>query len=177
MFARADGGVGTGRVDAARQALASAGGEQEAFYFAFGNHDFYMIVDLPDNVRTTEVTWIGNVCGTFNNKTAVLLTPEELDQAIRKKIIFRPLGRQVDRTGQPALASACPGILQSACTASSKPVQDEHRVRVGVNLSSGLSRPAATRVLCCGVGRGACGGPAAPWDTKLIAFVMPTSLI
>jgi len=83
---------GTGRVDAARQALASAGGELEAFYFAFGENDFYILVDLPDNVSTTAVSWIGNISGTFNIKTVVLLTPEEVDQAIRKNIDFRPPG-------------------------------------------------------------------------------------
>ncbi len=84
---------GTKRIEAARQALKSAGGSLEAFYFAFGDNDFYIIVDLPDNVSTTAITLAGNVSGTFNIKTVVLLTPEEVDEAVKKSIDFRPPGR------------------------------------------------------------------------------------
>jgi hypothetical protein len=49
-------------------------------------------VDLPDNVSTTAVTMAGNVSGTFSIKTVVLLTPEEIDEAVKKSIDFRPPG-------------------------------------------------------------------------------------
>ncbi len=83
---------GSGRVEAAKQALGSIGGSLEAFYFAFGDKDFYIIVDLPDNVSTTAVSWAGNVSGSFSIQTTVLLTPEEVDEAIRQKVDFRPPG-------------------------------------------------------------------------------------
>ena len=84
---------GTGRLEAARQALASAGGTLEAFYFAFGEDDFYFVVDLPGNVATATITMAGNVSGAFSIKTVVLLTPEELDAAVGKHIDFRPPGQ------------------------------------------------------------------------------------
>ena len=83
---------GSKRREAAEQALKSVGGTLEAFYFSFGDNDFYIIVDLPDNVSTTAVSFVGNVSGSFSIKTIVLLTPEEVDEAIKKSVDFRPLG-------------------------------------------------------------------------------------
>ena len=83
---------GSKRREAAEQALKSVGGTLEAFYFSFGDNDFYIIVDLPDNVSTTAVSFVGNVTGSFSIKTIVLLTPEEVDEAIKKSVDFRPPG-------------------------------------------------------------------------------------
>lgn len=83
---------GSKRRQAAQQALKSVGGTLEAFYFSFGDDDFYIIVDLPDNVSTTAVSFVGNVSGAFNIKTIVLLTPEEVDEAIEMNVDFRPPG-------------------------------------------------------------------------------------
>jgi uncharacterized protein with GYD domain len=83
---------GSKRREAAEQALQSVGGTLEAFYFSFGDNDFYIIVDLPDNVSTTAVSFVGNVSGSFSIKTIVLLTPEEVDEAIKKSVDFRPPG-------------------------------------------------------------------------------------
>jgi uncharacterized protein with GYD domain len=86
----AEGGVK--RREAAIRSLESVGGKLEAFYFAFGDNDFYIIVDLPDNVTTTAVSFAGNVSGTFGIKTVVLLTPEEVDEALKKSIDFQAPG-------------------------------------------------------------------------------------
>jgi len=83
---------GSKRREAAEQALKSVGGTLEAFYFSFGDNDFYIIVDLPDNVSTTAVSFVGNLSGSFSIKTIVLLTPEEVDEAIKKSVDFRPPG-------------------------------------------------------------------------------------
>ena len=84
---------GSKRIEAAKQALASVGGSLEAFYFSFGDHDFYILVDLPDNVATTAVTLAGNTTGTFSINGVALLTPQELDEAIKMTVDFRPPGR------------------------------------------------------------------------------------
>lgn len=83
---------GSKRIEAAKQALGSVGGKLESFYFSFGENDFYIIVDLPDNVTTTAVTLAGNISGTFQIKGVALLTPEELDAAILKSVDFSPPG-------------------------------------------------------------------------------------
>ena len=40
---------GTGRREATEKLVASLGGTLDAFYFAFGADDFYLIADLPGN--------------------------------------------------------------------------------------------------------------------------------
>ena len=83
---------GSSRIEAAKQALGSIGGSLEAFYFSFGENDFYIIVDLPDHVTTTTITLAGNISGMFNINGVSLLTPEELDKAIKLSVDFRPPG-------------------------------------------------------------------------------------
>jgi len=83
---------GSTRIEAAKQALGSVGGSLEAFYFSFGEQDFYILVDLPDNVATTAVTLAGKITGTFSINGVALLTPEELDEAIKIGVDFRPPG-------------------------------------------------------------------------------------
>ena len=83
---------GTKRIEAAKQALKSAGGTLEAFYFSFDDNDFYIIVNLPDNVSTTAILFAGNVSGTFRIQAVPLLTPEEVDEAVKMNIDFRSPG-------------------------------------------------------------------------------------
>ncbi len=85
---------GSTRIDAAKQTLGSVGGSLEAFYFSFGEKGFYIIVDLPDNVTATAVTLAGNVTGTFSNNAIALLTAEELDEAVKMSVKFRPPGQK-----------------------------------------------------------------------------------
>jgi uncharacterized protein with GYD domain len=80
------------RIDVARQALQSVGASLEAFYYSNGEEDFYIIVNLPDDVRATAVTLASNTSGTFHIRAVSLLTPEEMDEAVRTKVDFRPPG-------------------------------------------------------------------------------------
>ena len=84
---------GSQRVEAVTQALADAGGTLEALYFSFGENDFYIIVNLPDNVSATAVTYSGNLSGSFRIKVITLLTPLEMDRVSQMSINFRPPGR------------------------------------------------------------------------------------
>lgn len=83
---------GSKRREAAEQAIGSLGGTLEVYYFSFGDNDFYIIVDMPDNISTTAATLVGNASGAFKIKTVVLLTPEEIDEAVKKSVNFRPPG-------------------------------------------------------------------------------------
>jgi uncharacterized protein with GYD domain len=66
------------------------GGKLEAFYFAFGSDDFHIILDLPSNVDMTAVALIANASGAMKSRITVLLLPEEIDQASKKHVNFRP---------------------------------------------------------------------------------------
>jgi len=77
----------------AQRAVESVGGKLEALYFTFGDHDFVGVVDVPDNVSAAALSLAVSSAGGSNFKTIVLLTPEEMDQAVRKEISFTPPGR------------------------------------------------------------------------------------
>jgi uncharacterized protein with GYD domain len=83
---------GSARIGAAKQALQSAGGSLEAFYYSNGEQDFYIIVNLPDHISSTAITLAGNASGTFRIRAVALLTPEEMDEAVKMKVDFRPPG-------------------------------------------------------------------------------------
>jgi len=85
---------GSVRIGVAEQTLQSVGGSLEAFYYSNGEQDFYIIVNLPDNVCSTAVTLAGNASGTFRIRAVSLLTPEQMDEAVQTKVDFRPPGHQ-----------------------------------------------------------------------------------
>ena len=84
---------GSKRREAAEQVIKSGGGTLEAYYFGFGDNDFYVIADMPDNVSSTAVSLVVNGSGAVNVKTVVLLTPEEVDRAVKKTVDYRPPGQ------------------------------------------------------------------------------------
>ena len=46
-------------------------------------------MNLPDNVSSTAITLAGNASGTFSIRAVALLTPEEMDEAVKMKVDFR----------------------------------------------------------------------------------------
>ena len=83
---------GSARRDAVNEMIDGVGGKLESFYFAFGDHDAYVIADLPDNETAAAVALSVNAPGTTTASTAVLLTPEEIDAAANRSIEYRPPG-------------------------------------------------------------------------------------
>jgi len=84
---------GTKRRQAAEQVIKSAGGRMEAFYFAFGDTDAYVIVDAPDPATVAAVSLAINASGAVSTKTIVLLSPEDIDQAAKKTVTYRAPGQ------------------------------------------------------------------------------------
>jgi uncharacterized protein with GYD domain len=83
---------GTSRRDALAKAAESLGGKLESFYFAFGDHDAYTVLDLPDNESAAAVALTANAAGGAAVRTVVLLTPEEVDAAAKRSVEYRPPG-------------------------------------------------------------------------------------
>lgn len=83
---------GSKRRAAAEQVIRSIGGTLEAYYFAFGDNDFYLIADVPDNVSAAAGALVTNASGAIKARTVILLTPEEVDQAVKKSVEYRPPG-------------------------------------------------------------------------------------
>jgi uncharacterized protein with GYD domain len=84
---------GSGRREAVKKMTASLGGSVEAFYYAFGADDVYLIVDVPDNVTAAAAALAVGASGVVNIKTTVLLTPEEMDAAAKKTVAYRAPGK------------------------------------------------------------------------------------
>jgi uncharacterized protein with GYD domain len=84
---------GTKRQEAVKQAVESLGGTLEAYYFAFGDNDFYFIADSPNNVNAVAGSILGSASGTVKVNITVLLTPEEIDEAVKKTMDWRAPGQ------------------------------------------------------------------------------------
>jgi uncharacterized protein with GYD domain len=83
---------GTGRREAVSAALKALGGRIESMYYAFGDTDVYVIVEAPDNVTAAALAMGVAATGTVGVKTTVLLSVEEVDQATKKTLSYRPPG-------------------------------------------------------------------------------------
>jgi uncharacterized protein with GYD domain len=84
---------GTKRREVVDQLAKSLGGKLEAFYYAFGDDDLFVIFDFPDNISATTASLLVNASGAAKVKVTVLLTPEEVDQATKKTVDYSPPGQ------------------------------------------------------------------------------------
>ena len=84
---------GSKRREVVEQLIKGLGGTLEAFHYAFGDDDVFAIFDLPDNVSATAASLVINAAGAAKVKITVLLTPEEVDQATKTSVDYRPPGQ------------------------------------------------------------------------------------
>ena len=80
---------GTGREAALRETIESAGGTLEGFYYALGDCDLYLIADLPDESTATALSLNIAAAGALTVSVTVLLTPETVDDAVRRSVSYR----------------------------------------------------------------------------------------
>lgn len=83
---------GSRRRAALTQTIEAMGGNVEGLYYAFGETDLYIICDLPDDATATAVSLNIASAGALNIKATVLLTPETVDEAVKKQVPYRPPG-------------------------------------------------------------------------------------
>ncbi len=83
---------GTSRRDAVAKMAEGLGGSLESFYFAFGDTDAYVVLDLPDNRSAAAASIAVNAAGAATSEVVVLLTPEEIDAAAKLSVDYRPPG-------------------------------------------------------------------------------------
>jgi uncharacterized protein with GYD domain len=84
---------GTRRREAVDELFGSLGGRVEAFYFVFGDRDVVIIGELPDNTSAAALSLRVNAAGVTTCKITVLLTPQEIDNAVTKSGTYRPPGQ------------------------------------------------------------------------------------
>ena len=83
---------GTARRAAVEKMLENLGGRLEGFYFAFGENDAYVISEGPDNATAAAIS-LAITTGAIRTKTIVLLTPEEVDEAVKIPVDYHPSGK------------------------------------------------------------------------------------
>ena len=81
---------GSGRRAAVKKLFESVGAKVEAFYYAFGNTDLFIIADAPDNVSVAGLSLTVNASGAAACKVTVLLSAEEIDAATKITPSYRP---------------------------------------------------------------------------------------
>ena len=83
---------GSGRKTAIEKMLAEMGGRVEAFYYAFGEDDVILIVELPDDITAVSVGLRVNAAGLVRISMTVLISPEDIDAASKKSVSYRAPG-------------------------------------------------------------------------------------
>jgi uncharacterized protein with GYD domain len=80
-------------MEAVDHLVKGVGGTLESFYYAFGDFDLIVIMELPDNASAAAFSLAVSASGASKVKTTVLLSPEEIDQATKKSFHYRPPGQ------------------------------------------------------------------------------------
>ena len=83
---------GSKRVRAVEEALGPLGGKVESFYFALGEDDVYLVLDAPDHATVTAVSLATNASGAVKVKTTALMTPQDMDEAVKKTVAYKSPG-------------------------------------------------------------------------------------
>jgi uncharacterized protein with GYD domain len=83
----------SGRKTALSKAVEDLGGKLEALYWAFGEHDWVLLADLPDNASATAFSLAVSGSGLLRVTTTSLVGVEEMDVALRKKPNFQAPGQ------------------------------------------------------------------------------------
>jgi uncharacterized protein with GYD domain len=83
---------GSARVRAVEALAASVGGSLDSMYFAFGGDDFYVIADLPSHAAAAALAATTGASGSVTISTVVLLTAEDLDEAVKLHPNYRAPG-------------------------------------------------------------------------------------
>jgi uncharacterized protein with GYD domain len=83
---------GSARRAAVQKIIEGLGGKVEAFYFAYGEDDALVIVDLPDAASGLALSLAVNASGAVRVSTTPLITVEEMDAASKKSVAYRAPG-------------------------------------------------------------------------------------
>lgn len=83
---------GTKRKRVVSDLIKKAGGKLVSFDYAFGEHDAYLIVETPSVADATALSLSVAASGAVTIQTVVLISPEEVDEAAKKEVAYRPPG-------------------------------------------------------------------------------------
>jgi uncharacterized protein with GYD domain len=71
---------GTARRTVVEKAASDLGGSVESLYFAFGDDDVFVVVDLPDNAAAAKLSMVVGSAGRTHTTVVPLLTVDDVDK-------------------------------------------------------------------------------------------------
>jgi uncharacterized protein with GYD domain len=83
---------GSKRRDFVKQMIERLGGKLHAFYYALGDADVVGIAELPDQATAMALSMTVSGSGAAKLQTTPLVTPDEVDAAVKKQVGYRPPG-------------------------------------------------------------------------------------
>jgi uncharacterized protein with GYD domain len=60
---------------------------------SFGEDDAFIIIEAPDSASAAAASLTASASGTVRASITVLITPEEMDEAGKKQVAYRPAGQ------------------------------------------------------------------------------------
>lgn len=83
---------GSARVAAVTKLVKSLGGKVESFYFAYGECDAYLIVDVSDEAAALALSMAVNASGAVTLEMVPLITAKQIDEATQKTVKYKAPG-------------------------------------------------------------------------------------
>ncbi|MFU8870376.1 GYD domain-containing protein [Micromonospora sp. SL4-19] len=84
---------GSKRAEIARHAIEASGGRIESLHFSFGKYDTYVVCELPDHKAAAALAIAIRAAGGVDTRITPVLTPEEVDEAVRMKVAYQAPGK------------------------------------------------------------------------------------
>jgi uncharacterized protein with GYD domain len=82
----------SGREKAVAAACKAVGGKLDALYYALGDDDVFVVVDVPSHVQVASLCVAVGASGMVHTRTVPLLTVAEMDKALGEDTKYRPPG-------------------------------------------------------------------------------------
>jgi uncharacterized protein with GYD domain len=83
---------GSARKAAVQKVVESLGGKLEGFYFAYGDVDVYLVIDMPDEISGVAVSLAVNASGAVRISTIPLIDAATIDAAGKRSVSYRAPG-------------------------------------------------------------------------------------
>ena len=80
------------RVAAITKLTKKSGGKIEAFYFAYGECDAYLVIDFADEASALSLSLAVNASGVVTLQLVPLITAKQMDAAMKKSVTYRAPG-------------------------------------------------------------------------------------
>ena len=82
----------SGREKAITAACKALGGKVDAVYYALGDDDVFVVVDMPSHVQVSSLCVAVGASGMVSTRTVPLLTVAEMDKALGEDVTYRKPG-------------------------------------------------------------------------------------